>query len=799
MKKVRILIATILFAGANLFVSAQPTVLSYTGAVQTYVVPSCVTSIIVDASGAQGGGPNGGLGGRAIATVPVIPGATIYIYVGGQPTVRPGAGSGGFNGGGAIITMPCGGGTNDGWGGGGASDIRLTPALTDRMVVGGGGGGTGWSSGAGGAGGGLIGSDGAPSWIVGTQGFGGTQSAGGAGGFYSGNGQSAPSGTLGQGGDANPVNTYCTGGGGGGGYYGGGGGYVSAGAGGSSYISYPGSTSTSTTSGFRSGNGIVSITPVNGVPSTGAINGSNSICASASGNYSIVAMPGATSYTWSVPSGSTINSGQGTISINMTAGSTSGTIAVTATYTCGTSAPTNFTLTVNPAPNVGITLSPSSSVCPGTSVTLNGTGASSYSWSGGVTDGVAFIPVSSATYTVTGTTAGCTGTATQTITVNALPTVIANSSVSAICMGSSVTLFGSGASTYSWTGGATDGVPFSPTVTDTYTVTGTDANGCVNTATTSVVVNGISIVTANSTSQAICMGSTVTLTGSGSNTYVWSVGVTDGIPFSPTSTGTYTVTGTDSNGCQDTDVISVVVNGISIVTANATSTEICTGSNVTLTGSGASTYVWTGGVSDGISFVPTSTITYTVTGTDSNGCQDTDMITVTVNPLPSVVGVASASTACLSDGIISLTGGPTGGTWTGPGVSGSSFTPMTAGVGNHTLSYSFTDANGCSGTATVVITVNGCMGINQPNFENGINIFPNPNNGIFTIQAVSNLEGLQIEITDLQGRIVFASSENNVHSGFVKQISLQSESSGLYLVHIIANGVQWTEKISIQK
>ncbi|MEI6766678.1 MAG: glycine-rich protein [Bacteroidota bacterium] len=230
---------------------------NYTGSVQTWTVPTCFNSITVDASGAQGGGSNGGLGGRAIATVPVTGGATLYIYVGEQPTVRPGAGSGGFNGGGQIIAMPCGGGS-DGWGGGGASDVRTSTSLNDRIIVAGGGGGTGYSGGLGGSGGGLTGGNGAASWISGTQGLGGTQTSGGAGGPY--NGQYAGSGSLGQGGDAGPPTTYCTGGGGGGGYYGGGGGYVSAGAGGSSYISYPGSTGTSTTAGYRTGNGVVTIT-----------------------------------------------------------------------------------------------------------------------------------------------------------------------------------------------------------------------------------------------------------------------------------------------------------------------------------------------------------------------------------------------------------------------------------------------------------------------------------------------------------------------------------------------------------
>jgi hypothetical protein len=869
MKKFYKTVLSFVFAGVSISLSAQTT-FTYTGSVQTYVVPACVTAVTIDASGAQGGGPSGGLGGRAQATIPVTSGSTLYIYVGGRPTVRPGAGSGGYNGGGAVNALPCGGGTNDGWGGGGASDVRLTASLTDRIIVGGGGGGSGWTSGQGGAGGGLTGSDGAASWIAGTQGFGATQSAGGAGGFYTGNSQSAGTGTLGQGGDAGPINTYCIGGGGGGGYYGGGGGYVSAGAGGSSYVSYPGSTVASTTPGFRSGDGVVTITPVSGAPTPGAISGTSSVCANASGNYSITSMPGATTYTWSVPAGSIINSGQGTTSINVTAGSTSGSISVTATYVCGTSSPSSLTLTVNPSPTVSVSVSPAVTVCAGASVTLSGNGATSYSWSGGITNGVPFVPSSTTTYTVTGTSAGCSGTATQLITVNALPTVVANSTAAAVCTGSPVTLSGSGASSYTWTGSVTDAVAFNPSSTNSYTVTGTDANGCVNTATTTVTVNALPTVVANSTAASVCngapvtlsgsgatsyswsggvmdavafnpastnsytvtgtdangcvntatttvtvnaipsvfanstaaivcSGSPVTLTGSGATSYTWTGGVMDAVAFNPSSTNTYTVTGTDANGCTNTAITTVTVNSLPTVFANSTTAAVCTGSSVTLTGSGAATYTWTGGITDAVPFNPTFSLTYTVTGTDANGCTNTATTTVIVNPLPTVTGTPSTTSACLPDAPVALTGTPAGGTWSGTGVTGSSFSPATAGLGAHTVMYTYTDANGCTNTATSTITVSVCASVADQTFENGVNVFPNPNNGVFTIQTNANIGELVIEITDMQGRVVYSSVENDVQVGFAKQIDLETESAGLYLMHMTANGQQWTTKIAVQK
>jgi len=94
-----------------------------------------------------------------------------------------------------------------------------------------------------------------------------------------------------------------------------------------------------------------------------------------------------------------------------------------------------------------------------------------------------------------------------------------------------------------------------------------------------------------------------------------------------------TVEITDINGCTSSAQTTVTVNPLPTVTANATATTVCTGDSVTLTGGGASTYMWDNGVTDGVPFVPTATTTYTVTGTDANGCENTAQITITVPDL----------------------------------------------------------------------------------------------------------------------------------------------------------------------
>jgi len=178
-------------------------------------------------------------------------------------------------------------------------------------------------------------------------------------------------------------------------------------------------------------------------------------------------------------------------------------------------------------------------------------------------------PPSTTTYTLTvSDTAGCaTASDAATVTVNPCTfNVTVNSA--AICAGgctniSATVVGGTGPYTYSWTNGlpATAG-PHNvcPAVTTTYSVTTTDngAGGLTATASGVVTVNALPPVNAG-VDQTVCTGTAVTLSGGGATSYLWSNGVTDGTPFTPLATTTYTVTGTDGNGCSNTDQIIVTV------------------------------------------------------------------------------------------------------------------------------------------------------------------------------------------------------------------------------------------------
>ncbi|MCK6462370.1 MAG: type II secretion system GspH family protein [Candidatus Pacebacteria bacterium] len=234
------------------------TTFDYTGTAQECKIPPGVTSVEITAYGAQGS-KDGGLGGKAQATLSVKPNDVLYVYVGGQDGYN-----GGANGG-------AGGGN-----GGGASDVRLNgTALTDRIIIAAGGGGSGgnqsWCEGyggKGGSGGGYSGTAGNNSLTFKAGGGeGGNTTAGGSGGKGDNGGTNGTSGTYGAGGNGGEGG-YCScasgGGGGGGGYWGGGGGGATGsyckksgagGGGGSSYVPSGGTTQ----SGVETGNGQVII------------------------------------------------------------------------------------------------------------------------------------------------------------------------------------------------------------------------------------------------------------------------------------------------------------------------------------------------------------------------------------------------------------------------------------------------------------------------------------------------------------------------------------------------------------
>ncbi|MFZ9028623.1 MAG: PKD domain-containing protein [Crocinitomicaceae bacterium] len=517
------------------------------------------------------------------------------------------------------------------------------------------------------------------------------------------------------------------------------------------------------------------------------------------GSTTTLSATGASTYAW--------DNGAGTGTSVAVSPTSNTTYTVTGTDANGCVNSDVVTVTVNPNPTIAATAPTSPSVCGATdgSITVGGTGTGDVSWSGtssGTANGVSLpytvsgLAAGSYTFTFTDANGCISNIVNESISdpgAPAAPTVTPAGTVS-ICPGASATLTSSYAAGNTWSTAETT-QSISVNTAGTYTVYHTDGSGCVSgTTTISVVVNPTPTV-ATSGDVTICAGETTSLTATGATTYTWDNGAGSGqtVAVSPTTTTTYTVTGVDANGCQATDQVTVTVTPGPTVTTSA-DMDICEGTSVTLTALGATSYSWDNGAGTGSSVTvsPTGTTTYTVTGTDANGCTGTAQVTVTVSPLPTVnITPAVIDTVCLNGADpITLVGSPAGGTFSGPGVSGTTFTPGTAGVGSHTITYSYTDGNGCTGQNTVVAVVEDCSGVSE-NMLDGVVLSPNPNDGNFNITGLD--ANTDYSIVDSRGRIVLQGRVQNAGD----EIRVSNIESGAYYLYGVANGKQGTLKFIV--
>jgi hypothetical protein len=323
------------------------------------------------------------------------------------------------------------------------------------------------------------------------------------------------------------------------------------------------------------------------------------------------------------PSGAntyTVQGGSNTVS---PVANTSYTVRGTSSAGCVSQTSATSSVTVNANPTVTVN---SGAICASQVFTISPSGANTYTVQGGSNT---VSPVANTSYTVRGTSAaGCVSqtAATSSVTVNALPIITVNSG--AICAGQVFTISPSGANTYTVQGGSNT---VSPITNTSYTVAGTNIAGCVSqtAATSSVTVNANPTVTVNS--GAICAGQIFTISPSGANTYTVQGGSNTVSPVANTS---YTVLGTSAAGCvsQTAAVSNVTVNANPVLTASSSKTLMCVGETATLSASGATTYTWsTSSLSVNVVVSPTITSTYTVTGTDNNGCKGIAVITQSVD------------------------------------------------------------------------------------------------------------------------------------------------------------------------
>jgi hypothetical protein len=642
----------------------------------------------------------------------VTPGDVLTIYVGG---------SNGYNGGGLPGVSTC--TAAMGGIGGGGSDVRLNgTSLANRVIVGGGGGGAGGSRvmgcgrGTGGGGGGGYYGGGGGAGFPGAAGYilpgGGSQTTGGNAGTsaYSAN-NNGFAGALGIGGVGGPEvgdnqggnNTAFTGGAGGG-LIGGPGQYSwvngggqegnsnfcgSSGGGGSSYSA--GLTNGSTTLSTNSGNGEVIISYTTSIFIMPLASTQAYLCVGGSTTLNATSQ---LSYTWSTGSNA---------AAIVVSPSVNTSYSVSGTNTLGCVSAGVISVTVDGSlPSVSINSS-TTTVCQGNTVTLNGIGANSYTWSGGVLNGTPFSPTSTLTYSVTGAN-GC-GTATALITVSVItsPTINVSPSSVTLCAGNSTSFTATGANSYTWTGGILNGASFIPTATAIYSVIGSNTLGCADTKTAEVTVLPSPSLSPLPTSSLLCAGESATIFATGAINFTWmpSGSTNFSIIVSPSATAVYSLSGSVGN-CVDTKTVSIVVAPVPTVAAFVSNTTICSGAAVTFSATGATTYSWTGNVQNGQAYFPTSTSNYTVTGIDPSGCNSSAVVSVSVTSTPSLAPVSSQNSICAGGSVTLSASGATSYTWL-PGNSNAASLTVSPVVAT---TYTIIKQNGvCVDTQTISLAI----------------------------------------------------------------------------------------------
>lgn len=488
---------------------------------------------------------------------------------------------------------------------------------------------------------------------------------------------------------------------------------------------------------------------------TASINGESTVC---EGNVLTLEATGGASYLWSNQATTSI------ITVNPTA-STSYSCTVSNAHGC--SVVVNKPVNVNPLPVPQ--LYGSDYFCEGGEMTLIAVGGDSYQWNTG--DTTSQIEVStSGLYSVTVSLDGCSATTHRYINSSPLPVVTITDPLS-ICSGSVATLQATGGISYLWSNDS-----HNPTIQVTdggfYSVTVTDAQGCTNTASTTVTLLPAPNLqlTGNLT---ICAGDTTYISGGGADLYEWSTGETSPtIMLAPVTTSTYSVTGTNLFGCSQSSLFTVVVNPVYSITKSA---EICQGA--TYNGSGF-TIPQQNQAGEFFFYRNLTTVA---------GCDSIIRLTLTVNPKPvlpqSISGTAIIHTPGNYTYVVhnpqyanSFEWSISNPTWTlSPSTSSSvNLTVNTNGYGT----LSVYGVNECGVSVPATLSIQSTVSVDEFESDLDIAIFPNPTQSDFQITVSDDLKGTHFVLRDLSGKQL----DYVIWDGSSTSYSASSLSVGLYFI-----------------
>lgn len=449
--------------------------------------------------------------------------------------------------------------------------------------------------------------------------------------------------------------------------------------------------------------------------------------------------------------------------------------------------------------------------CQGSSVTLDAGSypGASYAWSNGDLTQTTVI-TTSGTYSCTVTKSnGCVATSNAiAVTVNPTPTAptISNSGSTTFCNGGSVTLTSSQPNGITWSNAATTAA-ITVSSSGSYDVTYTDANGCTATSLSTVVTvnpNPTAPTITASGSTSFCTGDSVMLSSSQTTGNTWSTSATTQDIYVSTS-GTYSVTYTDANGCSATsNTTSVSVSSAPAPTVSVTgATSLCPGEAVTLTASAGDTYLWSPNGETTQSITVSAAGTYFVTVTNADPCNGAGASASTV------VTVLTAPTAGFTYNVpvvnqYGFTNTSVNGTiyaWDfGDFSQSSAQNPLHVYTtsGTYTVTLIVTGSNGCTDTTTQVVNV--AIGIEEQAVLGGITLFPNPANE--TINLAVNLNaGADVAVVayDMTGKVIINENQDMAAGNTTLQYDVTSWSNGIYFFQVTTGDVTNTVRVVIAK
>jgi Secretion system C-terminal sorting domain len=509
---------------------------------------------------------------------------------------------------------------------------------------------------------------------------------------------------------------------------------------------------------------------------SGAIISSNlsAICAGQNATLSVSAVPNV-SYQW-FANGQAMSGATSTSIQANTAGSYKVAVQNSALGCTDTSAV--FSLVVNPLPSVNAGVD--QSVCSGQAVGLMASGtATNYIWNNGQSGTQLTIAtqgfVGTNTYTVTGTntTTGCQAQDAVQLTVNALPQTAAGQDMT-LCLGDSLLLNATGATTYTWSNGAANGAYLAPSLgTLSLVVTGTNTSGCSSVDTLIVVVNDLPALALAPQFEACSNNLPILISASASNvSYAWSTGAfSNAIEVS--NPGVIDLTVTDLiTGCVNTTATQINILPIPTL-AQDTTVGVCSANlpySISANASGASlSYAWSNGQTSDF-------LTGSIAGTfelvveDANGCQNSGTFQVSILNSP-VVNAGQDQIVCEDQFPITIaaSGSAQSISWN-TGSSSAILSITQPGI------YILTgiNGNGCFATDSIEITADPCAGLG--NEVENLAVYPNPSNALVYLTFDGEFE--ELTLLNTEGKIL--EQHHQVASPFA--LDLSSYPSGVYLL-----------------